>query len=259
MNPLEVSVLEASLNDRRRQLRRRRRLVALASVGLGFAATSGAFLASSGVTTPVISVAPGTPSDGLLADVTNMSPSVINGQGLQVGVALAKLTTASADLNQMRVEVDWTSASIAAQVLINPNVQISVGIYHPIHLGTCNVTTKSTLEPIVSVVDGANTYCLALDESATGTSVSSSGKELLSHNQVGGFLAPQETSSGTLNACVTSSVSETVNDPWCQPSTVTNASQRVLYVVASIVTPGGVPQGQQPNLNTMGFFIGVRR
>lgn len=258
MNPRDVSVIEASLNDRRRQLRRRRRLVAIASVGLGFAATSGAFLASSAVSSPVVSVAPGTPSDGLLADVTNMSPSVVNGQGLQVGVALAKLTTASADLNQMRVEVDWTSASIAAQVLHNPNIQISVGIYHPIHLGACNVTTASTLEPIVSVTDGS-TYCLALDESATGTAVSSSGKELLSHNQVGGFVAPQETSSGTLLTCATSVANETINDPWCQPSTVTNASQRVLYVVASIVTPGGVPQGQQPTLNTMGFFIGVRR
>ncbi|MDE3222258.1 MAG: hypothetical protein KGL79_02365 [Acidobacteriota bacterium] len=244
-----------------RSARARRRFLALAAVGLSLAGTSSAYLATSGVTTPSISVAPGTPASGALADVTPMSPSVTNGQGLQVGVALARVTLSSANLNQVRIEVDWTSASVAPRVLHNPNVQISVGIYHTVHSGSCNTVVKSTTEPYVNITDTDNaTYCAVLDETTTGTLVDpSNGKMIISKNSVGGTLIPQATSSGTAAACAASLTAESLSETWCNPATVTNANSRALFVVASILTPGGVPQGQQPDLNTMGFFVDARR
>jgi hypothetical protein len=245
----------------RRTSRARRRLLALAAVGVSLAGTSGAYLADSALTVPVISVAPGTPASGALAEVTPMSPSVTDGQGLQVGVALARVTLASASLNQVRIEVDWTSATITPRVLHNPNVQISVGIYHTVHSGACNTNVKSTTEPIVNITDtNSATYCAVLDEATTGTLVNpSNGKMLLSKNAIGGTLLPQATSSGTAAACAASAAAETLSDTWCNPTSVTNANSRALFVVASILTPGGVPQGQQPTLTTMSFYVNARR
>lgn len=226
--------------------------------------TASAYLGESGSTSAAVTPVPGSPSDGSLALVTPLSPSVYNAVGQQVGVALAKIQLASANANAIRVEVDWTSANVAPQVLHNPNVQIWVGLYHIIHDGACNTAVHSLPIAIVTVTDGS-TYCMALDGSSTGGDVSSNGELLLSLNQIGNYLSPHGSPSGTLNACTTSTAAETLNsagfdtDPWCQPASVTDSNQRLLYAVATIVTPGGAPQGQQPLLSSMSFFTSVHR
>lgn len=239
--------------------RARRRAVAIVAVAVALAVSLTYWLANTGATSSSISPPSGVPSDGKAADVTTMSSTVTRTNGaaqLQTGVAIAKLTTGKALAKHLRVEVSWTNAVQGARVLNNPNAQISVGIYHTIHTGACNSPSNSVDAPLVDVTDtDSNTYCAALDQGATGKFVSAAGKLMLAQNQVTGYLLASVDASGTVNACA-SSGSDT--DVWCQPSSVTDPSQRALFVIASIVTPGGIPQGQQPQLTSLNFYTEVR-
>lgn len=236
----------------------RRRAIAILLVAAAFIGSVTYWLASTGGSTSSIAPPAGTPSSGSIADVATMSSNVTSTNGaaqLQTGVALAKLTMSKTVTNHIRVEVSWTNAVQGARVLNNPNVQISIGIYHTIHTGNCNSASNSVDAPLVNLTDtNADTYCAALDESATGKFANSSGKLLLAQNQVAGYLKPSIDGSGSLSACA-SSGSDT--NTWCQPASVSDSNQRALYVIASIVTPGGIPQGQQPNLSSLTFYTQV--
>ena len=243
-----------------RRLRARRRGVAILAICVAFISSLTYWLATTGSTTFSISPPSGAPTSGDIASVTTMSSTVTRTNGaaqLETGVTLAKLALAKSNSTNLRVDVAWTNTNQAARVLNNPNVQISVGVYHTIHTGNCNSASQSVDAPLVNLTDtDSNTYCAALDQGATGRFVSSTGKLLLAGNQVGGFLIPVKDGSGNLSSC-TSSGSDT--DVWCQPASISDSNQRALFVIASIVTPGGIPLGQQPNLTSLNFFIGVRR
>jgi len=244
---------------------RRRRAAAIVFVGAAFFALVGSFLATSSTFGPTISPPAGTPTSGNIADVTNYSSPVNRTNGaaqLQVGVTLGKIVVSKMLTNAIQVIIDWTNTSQAVKVLNNPNAQISIGLYHPVSNGPCPSTTPSVDEPLVTILDSDNnSYCVALDQQATGQFASSTGKLLLAQNQVGGFLTPSlDESAQSSPNCGSGTVA------WCQPLSLQSsdsataalmANQRVLFVVASIVTPGGVPQGQQPSISTLSFYIGV--
>jgi hypothetical protein len=237
-----------------------RRRLAVLVLSLAFLTTAGYWLGSTGSTAPGISPLPGAGPNGELAAVTPMSASVTRtnngGAQLQVGVALAKIVVASSKSNNFRIHIAWTNANQAGQVMNNPNAQISIGVYHPIYTGSCDAQSNSTDAPLVNVTDSTdsnNTYCAALDQTATGSnSVSSTGKLLLAPSLISGFLSPQLDETVTGSAC-TSTVNDTLTN-WCQPATGVTSSQRALFVIASIVTPGGIPQGQQASLSSLYFF-----
>ena len=252
----------------RRRRSRRRRTLAVVGLGLSLAGTSSFWLASTGLVATSISPPAGSPTSGAVADVTPIGATVTRARGaatLQTGVALAEVTLSSAALSSLMVSVAWTNVAQAAQVLSNPNAQISVGLYYTIHTGNCNTsgTGSKTDAPLVNLTDpsDSSTYCAALDQSATGPVVSSTGKLLLSGSQVAGYLRPNLTS-GSISGCTSSSVD---TGTWCQPNVVVSGtaaselstSERQLFVIASIVTPGGIPQGQQPSLPSLTFYIGA--
>jgi len=238
--------------------RRRGRALLVSSLGIALISSVSFYLGTTGAVATSISPPAGSPTSGSFADITSLSAAVTRTNGgaqLQTGVALAKITMSSAVTSSALVNIAWTNVAQATQVLTNPNSQISIGIYYTIHSGYCNASSKSVDAPLVNLTDTDSAqYCLALDQSATGRFASSTGKLLLTGSQVGGFLMPNLTSS-SLAACTTSLVD---TGPWCQPSSVTNANQRALWVIASITTPGGIPQGQQGNINTLSFFISVQ-
>lgn len=248
---------------RRSLLRAHRGALALLAVAVAFITTATYWLATTGATSPSIGALPGSSSTGAVADVTAMSSSVTRTNGsaqLQTGVALDKVVVAKTASNHFRLVLAWTNAQSGAQVLNNPNAQISVGVYHPIHTGNCVGAAGSDVDsPLVNITDPDNSQslCGSLDQSATGSSsVSSTGKLLLAQNLVSGFLDPALDGSATLSACA-SAVDD--NGGWCQPSSVSDSNKRALYLIASIVTPGGIPQGQQASLTSLTFFTKVRR
>lgn len=179
---------------------------------------------------------------------------------LQAGLAVAKVVVAKTASNHARLIVSWTNATAAAQVLNNPNAQISVGVYHPIHTGNCVAGPPNSVDsPLVNITDPDNSQslCGSLDQSATGSSsVSSTGKLLLAKSLVTGFLDPALDGSGALSACASA-----LNDSggWCQPSSVSDSDKRALYLVSSIVTPGGIPQGQSATGTSLDFFVKAKR
>ncbi len=240
--------------------RARRRAIAILVVSVAFIASLTYWLGVTGTTSIVITPPAGTPSSGDIASVTPMTTSVTRTNGgakLQTGVALAKLSMSNTVTKKIRVEISWTNAVSGARVLNNPNAQVSIGIYHTIHTGACNNSSNSVDAPLVNVTDtDSNTYCAALDQGSTGKFVSSTGKLLLAANEIGGYIVPSVDGVAGLSACA-SSGSDT--DTWCQPASVTDSSQRALFVIASIVTPGGIPEGQQPNLNQLTFYAQVLR
>jgi hypothetical protein len=227
-------------------------------MSLALLTTTGYWLATSGVSSPTISPLPGTSSSGEVATVTPMTSAVTRSNGsaqLQVGVALAKIVIASTLANHFRLHIAWTNAQQAGQVLNSPNAQVSMGVYHPIHTGNCNATNSTNVDaPLVNITDPANsaTYCGALDQSATGSgSVSSTGKLMLATGLFTGFLSPALAPGGSISSCAASGVD---TGSWCQPSSVTSSTQRALFLVASVVTPGAIPQGQQSSLSSLYFF-----
>jgi len=256
---------EALTSNLRR--RRHRRALALTGLGLSFFGTVGFWLAATGVVTNSISPPAGSPSNGSFATVTPLSTTVNRTNGgaqLQTGVALAKIVLSSAVTTSARVDVDWTNVGAAASILGNPNAQISIGLYYPIHTGNCLTSTPGSVDaPFINLTDtGNSTYCVTLDEGSTGRYVSSTGKLLLAQNQVGGYLIPSINTS-TISACGAAPLDGSGN-PYdvtgtpCQPASITDSNQRALWVIASIVTPGTIPQGVQPSLTTLSFFVGVK-
>lgn len=252
----------------RRRARRRRGAVALASLSLSLLATSGYWLAATGVETTSIIPAPGSPVSGNYADLTAMSPTVTSGNGeaqLQSGVALEQIVLSSAVTGHTNVNIAWTNATYVEQILHSPWAQISLGLYYSVHSGVCNYPhDQSEDSPLVNLTDpNGQPYCAALDQSATGPSVSESGKLLLARNQVVGSMQ-MNMPTGSISAC-SSSTSNPDTLTWCQPSSDTsNMNQRVLWVIATVTVPGdnnsgndnGLP-GQQSVVSALNFYFSV--
>lgn len=255
--------MEVSVEIARRSALLRRRLAVVAIVVAAF--STGAYvLATSGTSNLAISSPPGLPASGHVADVTAMTGTVTRTNGaatLATGVRIAKVNVAAAYANKMSLQISWTNVSQAVSVLNNPNAQISIGVYHTIHSGNCNTAgTGSTVDaPLINLTDtDSATYCAALDQSATGSpSVSTTGKLLLTTSIVAGTLNPALAGSGTVSACAVNTAND--NDVWCQPSSVTDANQRALFVIASVTVPGSIPSGQQASVSTLGFFVTATR
>lgn len=245
-----------------RRTTRLRRWLPVAAVAVAAVTAGTYFLGASASSNITISPPAGLPASGNVADVTTMASTVTRANGgarLDTGVTVAKINVASAYTNKIRVEISWTNAGQAISILNNPHAQISIGLYHTIHTGNCNTGSGTTVDaPLINLTDtDSATYCAALDQSATGSpSVSSTGKLLLTTAQVGGNLNPALDGSSALSACASSGVD---TGGWCQPASVTDASQRALYAIASITIPGTIPPSQQASVSTLGFFVRARR
>jgi len=254
--------MDASVEIARRSAVLRRRL-AVAAIAVAAITTGTYFLATSGTTGLTVAPPAGLPASGSVADVTPMASTVTRTNGgatLNTGVTIAKINVVASHTNRIRVEIAWTNVNQAVSVLNNPNAQISIGVYHAIHTGNCNTGSGATVDaPLINLTDtDSNSYCVALDQSATGSpSVSPTGKLLLTKSIVAGNLNPSLDGSGALSACASNTLND--NDVWCQPASVTDANQRALFVIASVTTPGTIPAGQQASVSTLGFFVKVRR
>lgn len=243
-----------------------RRALALSALAAAFIGTATAWLAASGATGPTITPPTGLSPTGAVAEVTTLTSSVTRTNGnayLQTGVAVARLDVQESFTKRIRVSIEWTNAADAGQVLNNPNAQISLGLYHPIHKGACNTGAGTTVDsPLVNVTDTDGVvYCMALDQGSTGSpAVSSTGKLLLARNAVAGWMRPAATLASSPSDCasVLAADNPTDSDVYCQPATA-GTGQRSLYVVASIVTPGGTPQGQNPSPGNLDLFVKVSR
>jgi len=251
---------------------RLRRTITILAIAGAFAGTFAYWLATTGATSTSIAPPLGTPTSGNIADVTPLTSSSLTlGHGsaqVQAGVGISELVTAATQTNHLKIDVSWSNAFQATKILAGMG-SISVGVYHPLHTGTCNISANQgnqndggdqTVTSIVSVaVDSTHTYCMALDESATGPLVSTNGKLTLNVSHVAGFLLPKEDGSAAANqnTCGSSAATEALTDPWCLPSDIAGqTTKRALYVVASIQTPGShgtVPPGQQGQ--TLNFTV----
>lgn len=242
--------------------KKRRRALALTAAALAVMAAVGTFmLGGTGSSSPSIKELPGA-SSGAVAQVTELSSTVTRSKGaaqLDAGVALDRLLVAEEATNHIQVATAWTNVSEAAKVLLNPNAQLSIGLYHPIHTGECTATDnesnkgKEVDAPRVTIEDtNKEKLCSALDEGAKGSaSVSETGKLLLSKGLIAGYLRPS-INGEKLSACAASGTS------WCKPPTA-GEHQAALYLVTSIVTPGGIPQGQQAQASKLNFYTKVKR
>lgn len=246
--------------------RRRRRALAACAVALAVAVSIAAFrLGNTGNGSLGISPLPGS-NNGEVANITSMSSKVTRSNGgaqLQTGIAIDRVAVAQAAANHLKLAVSWTNAQEGGQVLNNPNAQLSIGLYHPIHTGECTGATekaatkgKEVEAPYVNITDeeGAKQkLCGMLTEAGGSASVSSGGKLLLAKNLIAGYIAPSLEGKASLPACEAATVE------WCQPESVTEVNQDVFYMVASIVTPGGIPQGQQEQVGSLKFFVNAKR
>ncbi len=258
--------------------RKRHRAVALVAVMVAFISSAAFWLATSGSGGPTITGTQGVGPSGEVAEVISMSSSVqrsIGNANLQTGKAIAKLLIAKNFTDKIRVIVGWINANDAGRVLNNPNVQVSVGLYHPIHTGSCTTGTPTgQVAELVSITEPTTSqvFCGALDGAVEGTpQVSPEGKLLLHRTAIAGYFLSAATAEASPATCAsttvdsdgsTDSVSEQ-SDRWCQPTTgqVTGvgAEERLMYVVASIITPGGSPQGQANTTDGLEFYVRIRR
>jgi hypothetical protein len=246
----------------RRARSTRRVVILLGLVVTALLANIAYFLATSGtVPGPKIVPPPGTPSTGAgVVKVTPMTSTVTRSNGgaqLTAGLTLAKITLAASAVNGARITVAWTNVGTAAAVLGNPNAQISVGLYYAIHTTSCTATSGTkVVDPYVNLKISTTTYCLELATGTKGKFTSTAGELLLADNQVEGYMItrglPQATTAVRTSLLAQCSATTT---SWCQVATITTASSRVLYVVASIVNPGNTPKGQQAQLTHLTFYI----
>lgn len=235
--------------------RRRRRAVAVLALGVTLFGTLSYFLATSGSSSPSITIAPGITSTGI-ATVTAMSQTVTGaGQGASAiaGVSIARVNIAASYTTHARLDVAWLDPQDAQQVLNNPNAQIVFTLYHPVATSSDGTATGSC--PVVGgvqttkVTDGATTYCTLPDKGATGSpSVSGTGTLLLAKNQLVGYLIPSVNGNNTDAACTATPAT------WCQTSS-DGTGQRAIYAVAAITVPGGTPSGQAAQAGSLKFLV----
>ncbi len=249
---------------RKKRLARRRGILWTAGLVALVASVTSFALGDTGSVSPLIAPAAGvSTSNGEVATVqtgSGITTSITRSNGaasLDSGVVLAAIQVAPSFATQLNVGVFWTDPYDAYAALNNPHAQISVGLYYPVHTGACTNTDSSETDAYVEVSYQSVDYCSVLDATATGSSNVSKGKLIMVKSAPSGFLLPDVTDNNypTPTACPTSATETTSS--WCQPSGV--SPDGVIFVCASILTPGGVPPGQQANLANLSFFINATR
>ena len=247
--------------------RRARRTAALLLVAGTLLATVGDYwLATSATTVISINPTPGLDATtGLVADVSSLSSTVTcqcDGKAeKQTGVGVSAITIAETYAAKARVTVAWTDPQDANKVLDNPNAQILFGLYHPVAY-TSNDTSGGTCSTskAVTVHYGSNYYCSVLDTGATGSSSEDTehddtqGELMLSKTLLTGFLVPSVAAPGSPAACAEDVGSSP--STWCTTSGQ-GTDQLTIFVVASILTPGGRPKGQRPQAGSLSFYVSV--
>lgn len=254
-----------------RPRRRRRRALALTAFALALAATVASFALGGTGTSGLVVKAPEGSINGAVGEIVKLSSKVEAPKGasqLDVGVALARVDVAYQSANQIQVSVAWTNAPEAiSKVMTNPHAQISVGLYEPVHTGSCTgevevsaTKGKEVVSPYVAITDEygsgeKQTLCGKLASATGSATVSSEGKLLLTREALNGYLEPSGSGSKALSACGASGAE------WCQPASLAGEkNQDASYLVASIVVPGGTPHGQQPPESAaLAFFEHLKR
>lgn len=233
---------------------RRRRVLALLALAGAAAATSVFFLADTGTTSLSVGTPPGLSAGGKLTDVSSMSSSFTRPEGnasIQAGVALERLVIAQGYEDRVKVDISWLDPQDAGDVLNNPNAQIYVGVYHPIHTGSCTSGNDGSVGDTAATITDSTltptTYCAQLDTSAAGAIVNA-GKMILSRTQLGGFITTSATAPSPTTCASTGSA-------WCLPTSGLAAGQSIAWLGFTIVTPGGKPAGQQNNVSQLDFYV----
>ena len=191
------------------------------------AATFAVWAATSGTASFNISVATGNGvTDGSVATVTDMGASVTglvgNKAQKQVGVALKKIALASSSFSdQVVVDFLLTDPENIGKVFNNPNSFIQAQLYW--------------LDSDQSV-DGAGSDCLAerlsVEDGGTKYVCPDTGNEAFKY-------FTRINASGVIQSSKT--------------------GQDTFYLLAQIMVPGGVAQGQQSQLSTISFWDDVKR
>lgn len=239
----------------RTRTRRLKRVLGFVVVAV-FAVTAGTFaLADSATVTLSVSPPGGVSGSGRVADFTPTNVTFTRPQGnaqIQAGLTVGRILVAKGYASSLRVDAAWLDPNDAAQVLNNPNVSVWIGLYYPIYQGTCTSGHANEVSDTRATMTYDSTdYCTALDASATGSLVAG-GKLILSRQLVSGSLRATADDTAAV-ACTTNSS----NASWCRPSGIAT-DQNLEFVGATIVTPGGKPQGQQHNVTDLQFFFDVR-
>ena len=236
--------------------RRARRAAAIVILGGTLFATVGFWLASAGTFSSTISPTPGI-QNGLVATVTTMDATATGaGSGNSIsGIAIERIRIAKAYTSAVNVSVAWLDPQDANSVLNNPNAQLQFTLYHPVATadsnGNCGISNS------IKIKDGSTTYCALADSSATGSSTVSSGSLFLSASLLTGYLLPSVDGSDTDGGCTTTQAT------WCQisndgSSSSDGASQRTMWLVATIDVPGNAPKGQQAQAGSLQFNVTAR-
>ncbi len=221
----------ASANGRGRRPALR---IALAAVSaLALAASVVAYLDASGIADTTIQ--PVTGAGGVVGAPFDIVPTgdtvtVPTGRAsLTAGQELAYVEAAlPADSNTVGVVVNWTDPQDASSVLNNPNAAIVVGLYYP-------VASASACTTPADAFTGQAWY----DVSAPAAAVA--------------CLAPGANSWAVLQAPSRRYQGHTTS----AVLTGLPAGQSTFYVLASIVTPGNAPQGQQTQLASLDLRLNV--
>lgn len=251
--------------------RRKQRAFLVTVLGVALVASTGAWLATSGVSGPSINPPAGA-SGGVVAtvDSSGLSGSITESRGnaqINEGVPVTKLLVADGFENQLRVHVTWTNGATAGSFL-NGNDQISVGLYYPVSVTTTNGSCRSanTLK-VLDSTSTAGAVCVALDSPGSGSFNlnSSTSTLLLSQSALSGFMLPGSSAGSPSGSCPTDTGAQSA---WCDPAgtTVDNTTgtptndQHALYVLASVLNPNNhSPQGQQPSDGSLDFFVQADR
>jgi len=235
--------------------RSRRGRIGLAALALALAGTSIAtfWLADSGaLALPQAPTPSGAAANGSIATFATLAPPTITvpetGGAQRIdGVPMGKLSIAAGFASKVKVDISWLDPKNAGGVLKNPNAWITFGTYYPIHTGVC-LDTDAVGSQIIT--EGASTICVAPNTQGTGLLVRA-GRIIINASMLSGFIVVTATDPASPPTC------GPTGSTWCAPPG-TPINQNLLYIVASIDTPGGTPSGQLPQLTTLNFYIAAR-
>lgn len=233
-------------------LRRKRLNLSLVALAVAAVTTTTFWLASGDgiLALPQAPTPTGAAAGGKIATFTALIPSLMSvpqGQGAQEinGVLLGKVTVAAGFAPLLRVDISWLDPQNAGAVLNNPNAWMAFGLYYPIHTGTC---TGGDPVNSVSIADGG-TLCVARNTQASGP-LTFNGQLTVDYQMLSGFIMENALDPSTPTTC------SATGSAWCAPAGLA-LNQNIFYITSSIDTPGGVAPGQQSQLTTLNFYLGV--
>jgi hypothetical protein len=216
------------------RVRARVRRLFMALGALAVAASAVAFLDQAGVvptTIQAVSGAGGVPGAPYqIVPVASTVTIPVGRASLTAGVEMAYVNLAvPADSASVGVDVNWLDPQDAAAVLHNPNAVIVVGLYYPVASAADCPTAPDPFSGQAwydVTTPTAATVCLAPGAGAWAT-----------------LEAPSPRHQGHTTDKVIAGLPAGVS---------------TFYVLASIVTPGHAPPGQQANLSGLDFRLAVR-